>query len=426
MQDSQLLAAKILEKVLTGSNLDKSFDSVFNYHKSNNEEIQEPQIKALTYGAVRFLGHSSFLINQLVKNKINNKILEALIHIAFYQLSQDKSNDFTIVDQAVNAAKKIDYRKSKFVNAILRNYLRNKDRLQNELILDQTARYSYQGWWINKVKNEFKNNWKEILNIGNQHPPLTLRVNKRKISVEQYSKILKKNELDFELVSNDALIIIKPVNINELPGFQEGFISVQDFGAQLAPALLDLKSGQKVLDACAAPGGKTCHILEGSDVDVTALEIDGIRKEKITDNLNRLELSANVIHGGLSENNDWWNGELFDRILLDVPCSASGIVRRHVDIKWLRQENDLKKFSEIQYSLLMSAWNMLKVNGKLLYVTCSIFRDENMSVIDKFKNESKDAVEIDITFPESVNHINNQLLPSKNHDGLFYVLLEKK
>lgn len=230
MQDSQLLAAKILEKVLTGSNLDKSFDSVFNYHKSNNEEIQEPQIKALTYGAVRFLGHSSFLINQLVKNKINNKILEALIHIAFYQLSQDKSNDFTIVDQAVNAAKKIDYRKSKFVNAILRNYLRNKDRLQNELILDQTARYSYQGWWINKVKNEFKNNWEEILNIGNQHPPLTLRVNKRKISVEQYSKILKKNELDFELVSNDALIIIKPVNIMSFQDFKKALFQFKILG----------------------------------------------------------------------------------------------------------------------------------------------------------------------------------------------------
>ena len=208
-------------------------------------------------------------------------------------------------------------------------------------------------------------------------------------------------------------------------GFLEGYISVQDFGAQIATELLDLERGQKILDACAAPGGKTCNILESEDVDVTALEIDEIRASKISSNLKRLDLNANVIHGSLSNENLWWNGEQFDRILLDVPCSASGIVRRHVDIKWLRQMNDLKKFSEIQYLLLKSAWPLLNSGGKLLYVTCSIFSNENRDVVERFKQDFMDAKEIDLIYPNNIKHIKNQLIPSENHDGLYYALLKK-
>ena len=229
--------------------------------------------------------------------------------------------------------KKIDFRKSKFVNAILRNYLRSKDDLHALLNQEQVAKFSYQNWWINKVKIEFKNDWEEILEIGNQHPPLTLRINKRKINIEKYSETLINNGLEHQIISNTGLIIKNPLNINDIPGFLEGNISVQDFGAQIATELLDIKRDQKILDACAAPGGKTCNIVEYANVDVTALEIDEIRVKKIVDNLRRLELNANVIHGELCNDNLWWDGEHFDRILLDVPCSASGIVRRHVDIK---------------------------------------------------------------------------------------------
>ena len=425
MQNSQIMSAKVLEKLLDGANLDKSFDAVLNNDKNGGLDIQESQIKALTYGSVRFLGKSKFIIDQLVKNKIGNRTIECLIHIALYQLSQEKFNNFTIVNQAVDAAKKIDFRKSKFVNAILRNYLRSKDDLQKLLNQEQVAKYSYQNWWINKVKNEFNNDWEEILNIGNQHPPLTLRVNKRKINIQKYSETLIKHGLEHQVISDTGLIIKNPLNINDIPGFLEGNISVQDLGAQIATELLDLKKNQKILDACAAPGGKTCNILEYANVDVTALEINEIRVKKIIDNLNRLELKANVIHGALSNDNLWWNREHFDRILLDVPCSASGIVRRHVDIKWLRQMNDLKKFSEMQYLLLKSAWPLLKCGGKLLYVTCSIFSNENRDVIERFKQEFMDANEIDLIYPRNIRHIKNQLIPSKNHDGLFYALLEK-
>ena len=425
MQNSQLMSAKVLEKLLNGSNLDKSFDAVFNSSKSKSIDIQESQIKALTYGSVRFLGKSRFIIDQLVKNKIENRTVECLIHIALYQLSQEKFNNFTIVNQAVDAAKKIDFRKSKFVNAILRNYLRSKDDLHALLNQEQVAKYSYQNWWINKVKIEFKNDWEEILEIGNQHPPLTLRINKRNINIEKYSETLINNGLEHQIISNTGLIIKNPLNINDIPGFLEGNISVQDFGAQIATELLDIKRDQKILDACAAPGGKTCNIVEYANVDVTALEIDEIRAKKIVDNLRRLELNANVIHGELCNDNLWWDGEHFDRILLDVPCSASGIVRRHVDIKWLRQMNDLKKFSEMQYLLLKSAWPLLKCGGKLLYVTCSIFSNENRDVIERFKKEFIDVNEIELVYPNNIKHIKNQLIPSENHDGLFYALLEK-
>ena len=425
MQNSQLMSAKVLEKLLNGSNLDKSFDAVFNSSKSKSIDIQESQIKALTYGSVRFLGKSRFIIDQLVKNKIENRTVECLIHIALYQLSQEKFNNFTIVNQAVDAAKKIDFRKSKFVNAILRNYLRSKDDLHALLNQEQVAKYSYQNWWINKVKIEFKNDWEEILEIGNQHPPLTLRINKRKINIEKYSETLINKGLEHQIISNTGLIIKNPLNINDIPGFLEGNISVQDFGAQIATELLDIKRDQKILDACAAPGGKTCNIVEYANVDVTALEIDEIRAKKIVDNLRRLELNANVIHGELCNDNLWWDGEHFDRILLDVPCSASGIVRRHVDIKWLRQMNDLKKFSEMQYLLLKSAWPLLKCGGKLLYVTCSIFTNENRDVIERFKKDFIDANEIELIYPNNIKHIKNQLIPSENHDGLFYALLEK-
>ncbi|MDG2252378.1 MAG: 16S rRNA (cytosine(967)-C(5))-methyltransferase RsmB [Methylophilaceae bacterium] len=425
MQNSQLLSAKVLESLLDGANLDKSFEVVFRENKNNKLEIQEAQIKALTYGSVRFLGKSRFIINYLVKNKIENRTVECLIHIALYQLSQEKFNDFTIVNQAVDAAKKIDFRKSKFVNAILRNYLRSKDDVYELLNKEQAAKYSYQNWWINKVKDEFKSDWEAILEIGNQHPPLTLRVNKRRITMQKYCEILIEHGLEHKEISNTGLIINKPLSINDIPGFMEGYISVQDFGAQIATELLDIKKGQKILDACAAPGGKTCNILESEDVDVTALEINKERADKISDNLNRLGLNANVIHGSLSNDNLWWKGEQFDRILLDVPCSASGIVRRHVDIKWLRQMGDLKKFSEMQYHLLKSAWPLIKSGGKLLYVTCSIFSNENRDVIERFKKEFRDAKEIDLIYLNTIKHIKNQLVPSENHDGLFYVLLQK-
>ena len=425
MNHSQWSAAMIVEQVLLGKNLDKSFDVILK--KYNNSEIDNlSQIKDMVYGAIRDLGKSNFYINKLVKNKIENRCLEGLLHIALFQITHERSNNFTLVNEAVDAAKKIDHKKSAFINAVLRNFLRKKDALQKELNEDESAVYSYPNWWIQKVKNQYPKNWKDILTIGNQRPPLALRINLKKIGVNEYSAILDKHEINHTLVGGECLIINIPLGVDKIPGFSEGKVSVQDFGAQLAAHLIDLKKGHKVLDACSAPGGKACHMLELNSIELLAIESDKKRTNKIQENVDRQGLKAKILNEKISSQNKWWDKECFDRILLDVPCSASGIVRRHVDIKWLRRINDFKNFGENQQSLLRSVWPMLKENGKLLYVTCSIFEEENRDVIEKFKQDAGNVSELSINFPSNVTHINNQILPSENHDGLFYALLQKK
>ena len=423
MNQSQLIAAKIVEQVLLGKNLDKSFQLVLTKH--NNEEENLPQIKDMTYGAIRDLGKSNFYINKLVKNKIENLCIESLLHIVLFQINHARSNDFTLVNQAVDAAKKIDHKKSSFINAVLRNFLRNKDNLQKQLNENESATYSYPKWWIEKVKKQYPKNWREILNIGNQRPPLALRINLKKLGMKNYSNTLDKQGIDHSLVSDECLIIKKPLDVKKIPGFLDGKVSVQDMGAQLAAHIIDLEKNQKVLDACSAPGGKACHMLELKEIQLTAVESDEQRILKINDNIKRQGFKAMVLNKKINKHNEWWDKQYFDRILLDVPCSASGIVRRHVDIKWLRRINDFQNFAADQLLLLKSSWPMLKEGGKLLYVTCSIFEEENREVIEKFKQNVDDISEIDIKFPSNITHIKNQVLPSDNHDGLFYALLQK-
>ena len=330
-----------------------------------------------------------------------------------------------MVNQAVDAAKKIDHKKSSFINAVLRNFLRNKDSLQKQLKENQSAMFSYPNWWIEKVKKQYPKNWEDILNIGNQHPPLALRVNSKKIKIKDYSDTLRKQRIDHTLVSDECLIIRKPLDVNKIPGFLDGKVSVQDLGAQLAAHIIDLKENQKVLDACSAPGGKACHMLELNEIQLTAIESDNQRTLKINNNIKRQGFKAKVLNETINNQNEWWDKQYFDRILLDVPCSATGIVRRHVDIKWLRRINDFQNFADNQLFLLKAAWPMLKDGGKLLYVTCSIFEEENRGVIEKFKQGIDNVSEIDIVFPSNITHIKNQVLPSDNHDGLFYALLQK-
>ena len=423
MNYSQWLSAMIVEQVLMGKNLDKSFKLILK--KYNNEIENIPQIKDMVYGAIRDLGKSYFYINKLVKNKIENRCLESLLHVVFFQINNSRSNDFTLVNQAVDAAKRIDHKKSSFINAVLRNFLRNKNNLQKQLKDNESAMYSYPNWWIKKVKEQYPKNWKMILDVGNQHPPQALRINLRKIGVKEYSRLLNENGIDYKLVGGECLIINKPMEISKIPGFLDGKISIQDFAAQLAAHIIDLKKNQKVLDACSAPGGKACHMLELNTIKLLAVESDKQRIIKIEDNIKRQGLKVNILNKKISRQNEWWDKQHFDRILLDVPCSASGIIRRHVDIKWLRRINDLKKFADNQLILLKSVWPMLKKNGKLLYVTCSIFEEENRNIIEKFIKESNNVSELNINFPSNIVHIKNQLLPSDNHDGLFYALLQK-
>ena len=423
MHESQRYAAIIIDKILGGTNLDIAFENVFRNVKRLEHKSQT---KAITYGALRYMGQSKYLIKSLVRKKIENRLVESLIHVALFQLSHESHNDFTIVDQAVKATKKIDLRKSNFVNAVLRNFLRNKDALTKGFLNQEEGQFNYPIWWIQKVKKQYKSDWENILNIGNDHPPMTIRVNKRKIMMKEYKELLIENEISFIALANEGLILKDAKNIKDIPGFDDGLFSIQDFGAQLASTLLDLKNNYLVLDACAAPGGKTTSMLENSNINLIALEKSTQRAKQIVENLKRLKLEATVITKPLDNKNKWWDKKQFDRILLDVPCSASGIVRRHIDMKWLRRLSDIEKFADMQLDLLNNAWPLLKSQGKLLYVTCSIFKEENEEVISKFCNIKQDVKRGEIKFPKNIQHVKNQLVPSKDHDGLYYAILEKK
>lgn len=424
MKEAQLTAAKIVKFVLEGNNLNKVLQKYSNEHKINPKDLS--QIKDLVFGTLRSYGKTKFIIKNLVKKQPTNLLILALIHVALFQLISNRSNSYTVVDQAVSASNMVNRRHTAFTNGVLRNFLRKKIKIFKEIEKNEEAKYSYQAWWINQIKKEYPKSWKDILDIGNSHPALIIRINLKKISINGYIRKIEEKNIEHIVLGNEAILIKNPMPLDSLPGFYEGEVSIQDYGAQLASHLLDLKKNYSVLDACAAPGGKACHMTEIEEIKLTAVEVDKQRVQKIIENLNRLGHSFKVINAEIKTGNSWWDKKLFDRILLDAPCTASGIVRRHIDIKWLRRANDLNYFHEKQFELLRASWELLKSKGKLLYVTCSIFEIENRLVIDRFLNDEKTANEIKIKFPKNVNVDDNQLLPSLFHDGLFYALLQKK
>ena len=424
MKEAQLIAAGLVKDVQEGSNLSKIFQKHTKKNKINQKN--KAQIKDLVYGTLRSYGKTKFIINKLVKRPPSNLLILNLLHVALFQLISNRSNSYTVVDQIVSASNMVSKSHTGFINGVLRTFLRKKETLLEESQNVLEAKYSYPIWWINQIKTEYPKAWKNILDVGNSHPALIIRVNLRKTSINKYAKKLETQNVEHLLLGYEAILIKKPMQIDSLPGFNEGEVSIQDYGAQLAAHLLDLKKNHTVLDACSAPGGKACHMTEIQDIKLTAVEVDKQRVERINENLNRLGHSFKVINDAVNVKNSWHDKKSFDRVLLDVPCSASGIVRRHIDIKWLRRFSDLKYFHEKQFDLLKASWKLLKGEGKLLYVTCSIFNVENRMVVDRFLKEEKTANEIKIKFPKNVNVADNQLLPSLDHDGLFYALLQKE
>ena len=414
-----------MSEVIKGHNLNHVFDRHFDHHSHITPQQKSIAI-FLAYGAIRFLGENQFFIRKLINKKITNKKIEALLCVALFQLNHDQSNDFTIVNEAVEAAKFINKSwAGSFVNGVLRNFIRQKDNLKSELKNDEEAFYSYPLWWIRLIKEAYNKDWESILLNGNKHPPLTLRINVRKINLKQYEEKLKSESIEYRVLGDIALELTQPIPVEKIPGFIEGEVSVQDFGAQLAAKLLDLKDGQVCLDACSAPGGKTGHMLEIADIELVSIDQQKERLYKVKENLERLQLHAHLKCADLLAIKSWWNDKLFDRILLDTPCSASGVVRRHVDIKWLRRPRDIEMFAKQQKIMLQAMWQLLKKGGKLLYATCSIFPDENQRVIDDFIKEHSDAKEVKWSVDSKYSKYENQLIPSENHDGFFYALFEK-
>ena len=431
MYIAQQIAAQAVHQVLSGHNLTLALPAAIRKFPNITPQ-QRATAQDLSYGTLRFYGEINAYLTQLLEKPLTNEGVRCLLLVAIYQLLHDKAQTFTVVDQAVTAATQFKTAWAKgLVNAVLRNFLRQKEDLAKKVASNELAAYSYPQWWINKLKKQYPAHWQNILMVGNQHPPMTLRINRQKTNMSDYIIELQNEALEATVLSESAVMLTKPISVEKIPLFSIGGVSVQDYGAQTAALLLDLQDRQRLLDACCAPGGKTAHILESANVTMTALDSDADRLLKVQSNLERLQLDANLICGDASYVHDWWDGLLFDRILADVPCTASGIVRRHVDIKWLRREADIASFAKQQTLILRELWQTLAKGGKLLYVTCSIFNEENQGQIDQFLSENPDATQLTWLPNNQANSTplmieNGQLIPCDAHDGFFYAILQKK
>ncbi len=373
----------------------------------------------LTYGTLRRFRRGAVIVSAL-GSRSPDRPLDALLWCALYALHSGRYASYTVVDQAVQACALIGLARARgFVNGILRSYLRRRVELDALADADLEGRWQHPGWWIATLRKSYPDAWSDVLEAGNTHPPMCLRVNLRRQTVAGYAARLAGAGIAVRQVGDVALLLEHPMPVERLPGFSEGEVSVQDAGAQRAAGLLDVRAGQRVLDACAAPGGKTGHILETADVALTALDADPARCRRIEQNLHRLGLHAELRVGDAGNPSAWWDGRPYDRILADVACSSSGVVRRRPDIKWLRREADVSGYAERQAALLEGLWPVLRVNGKLLYATCSVFPAENEGVIKHFLARRPDARRLD---PANAG----QMLPGAEHDGFYYALLEKQ
>ncbi len=425
MELAQRVAAKAVRRVLAGASLGASLGE-----NPMSRGAERSLAHELAYGTLRFLGQVRSIARALADRPFADRSVEALLCVALYQLIHTSAPPPAVVDSAVRATGRIKRTSAKgLTNAILRGFLRRRAALLADAVHDPESRFSYPRWWIDRVHAEYPDRAVEILDAGNTRPPLTLRVNRRAVERESFLEHLKARGVDAEPVgAASGVIVLRPGAIAELPGFEEGWFSVQDAGAQLAAPLLGAQDGMRVLDACAAPGGKTTHIAELADVDLLALDADDKRLQRVAQNLERLKLSASVVHGDATLTRTWWNGVGFDRILVDAPCTASGVVRRHPDGKWLRRETDIANFAHQQMNLLDALWPCLVRGGAMLYATCSLFRAENADQVDAFLAAHADATRVRLALPNG--SIGGQLLPegagaAHNHDGFFYALLQK-
>ena len=416
-------AANAVAQVRAGTTLPQALTTAFGVTQASPQA--RGAIQDIAYRTMRQLGRSEILLGLMTSKAPEPPMLASLLCCALSLIdTQDGAippyEEFTVVDQAVTVATSHpDMAHAKgMVNAVLRRFLRERAELVKTALLDPVAQWNYPQWWIDTAKAAYPRDWQAILAAGNGQPPLTLRVNVRKTSVEAYLQTLAEAGIGASRIGASAVRLDKAIGVTLIPGFEQGLCSVQDAGAQLAATLLDVHDGMRVLDACAAPGGKTCHILEVADVALTAVDSDPKRLLRIEDNLQRLGLTA-TLKAFEAQTAVWWDGQQFDRILADVPCTASGIVRRHPDIRWLRRKGDALQLATLSAKIVDNLWQMLRPNGKLLFVTCSLWPQESEAQAAAFAVRHG-ALRLDAP---------GQLLPSagagEDHDGLFYALFQK-
>lgn len=400
---------------------------------SDNDDSIDPLVKDLCFGTLRWHERLSAILDQLLTKslKAKDKDIECLLRVGLYQVLYQNTPEYAAVNETVAAVKGL--RKAwavKFVNGVLRTFLRRKDSLVHQIEEIETARYAHPKWLIESIRQAWPEQWESVLEEANLRAPMTLRVNLSQNTREEYQASLKAEDIESTLHPKvaSALILDKPMSVFELPGFNEGYVSVQDAAAQIAASLVQAETGMRVLDACAAPGGKTGHMLEHTaGLDMVAIDNTETRLIRIGENLERLGLDAKIVLGDANEPGDWAK-QGFDRILLDAPCSATGVIRRHPDIKVLRWEEDIGQLHGQQESILRSMWGILNSGGRLVYATCSILPAENEEIIAEFLAATPDAVvkpiEADWGIPQQYGR---QVLPGMDAmDGFYYAVLEKK
>jgi len=407
-------AARTVARVASGRSLSDALER-------RAEGAAGGAVMDLSYGTLRNYGRVQALVAALSHKGAAQPALEALLWCALYALDSGRYAAYTVVDQAVRASALLELWSARgYVNGLLRSYLRQRDGLERRLASDASAVHCHPRWWLELLRSAYPERWQDVAAGGNSHPPMCLRVNRRRISVDDYAAKLAAAGMPARRTGESGLLLAKPAPLAEIPGFDGGEVSVQDAGAQCAAAYLELAPGQRVLDACAAPGGKSAHILETAAVELTALDVDEARAARIGGGLARLGLEAQVRVADCAASAGWWDGRTYDRVLADVPCSGSGVARRHPDIKWLRRAADLPAFALRQAAILDGLWRVLAPGGKLLYVTCSVFPEENGAVADAFCARTPSARRCDLPGGDPA-----QLLPGAEHDGFFFALLEK-
>jgi 16S rRNA (cytosine967-C5)-methyltransferase len=416
LADTLAAASRVVARVISGRSLGAA-----RAEDDAAAGAARPAVTDAVYGTLRDYGAPDAIIDSIARKGVPDPELRALLLCALHELRHERRAAHLVVDQAVAACARLGRGAARgFVNAALRSYLRRREALERDAARSEPGRHAYPAWWIDAVRAAYPDDWPSVLAAGNTHPPLTLRVNCRRSSVDACLANLDAAGIAARRVGEWAIRLEKPRPVDAIPGFAQGEVSVQDAGAQLAAPLVAPRAGMRVLDACAAPGGKTGHLAELADLELVALDRDPARLARIEANLARLGLSAQVRQADAAEVERWWDGRPFERVLADVPCSASGVVRRHPDIKWLRRAADVQEFAREQSRLLEALWRVVAPGGKLLYATCSVFPEENHSVVAAFTARRGDARRLDLP-----GLAGGQLLPDADRDGFFYALLEK-
>jgi 16S rRNA (cytosine967-C5)-methyltransferase len=426
--DVRATAARVIGAVIGGLSLNQVLPEKLN----DVSERDRALLQQLSYGTLRQSPRLQAILKQLLDKPLRDKDrdVQGLLLCGLYQLDSTRVPDHAAVAATVDATRALKKHWAKgMTNAVLRRYLREREQLTHTL--DEAAAASHPAWLFQKILAQWPAPAAAIIDANNQQPPMTLRVNRGQASRDDYLSRLKDHGIAAKAgsLSKHAIQLAVPIDVWDLPEFSAGRVSIQDEAAQLAAFLLQAGAGERVLDACAAPGGKTCHILELQPelAELVAMDIDELRLQKVSENLQRLNLKATLITGDAASPPAALEPASFDRILVDAPCSASGVIRRHPDVKLLRRESDIAPLADQQLCILRGLWPLLKTGGTLLYATCSILDEENSQVIQRFLTEEADAAlsDTEMAGSESVTS-GRQLLPSSGGtDGLFYATLKK-